>query len=76
MTGIVTFCACTEVVQVAAPAINASKSRRLTHLRDAIALNLALVMLSPIGLSIGLRPAIISRDADLVPNGLHQAPAA
>jgi hypothetical protein len=42
MTGIAGFCACTEVVQVAAaPAINERTSRRLTHLQDAIALKLA-----------------------------------
>ena len=74
MTGIASFCAYREVVQVAAPAINERTSRRLTHLRDAVTLKSACFILSPIGCPPAADPSI-SRDADLVPNGLRQAGA-
>lgn len=74
MTGIASFCAYRDVVQVAAPAINERTSRRLTHLRDAVALKLACFILSPISFPPAADPSI-SCDADLVPNGLHQARA-
>ena len=74
MTGIASFCAYREVVQVAAPAINERTSRRLTHLRDAVTLKSARFILSPIGSPSAADPSI-SRDADLVPNGLRQAGA-
>jgi hypothetical protein len=74
MTGLASFCAYREVVEVAAPAINERTSRRLTHLRDAITLKLECFILSPIGGPSVADPSI-SRDADLVPNGLRQAGA-
>ena len=55
MTGIASFCACTNVVQVAAPAINARTSRRLKPLRDAIELKLARFIPFTTWLSVGRR---------------------
>jgi hypothetical protein len=74
MIGIASFCAYRDVVQVAAPAINERTSRRPTHLRDAVTLKSARFILSPIGSPSAADPSI-SRDADLVPNGLRQAGA-
>ena len=74
MRGIVRFCAYKEVVQVAAPAINERKSRRLTRLQDATALELALFILLPTGYP-SVADQSISRDARLVANGLRQASA-
>src|SRR4051812_7769219 len=75
MTGIAGFCAWTEVVHVAAaPVINERTSRRLTFLREAIASKLARFIPSPIGCPSAAGSSI-SRDVDLVPNGLRQAHA-